>query len=36
MDVMGVHEEEIMEGVNFAGVATYLEKSEEANMSLFI
>ena len=36
MDVMGVKEEEIMDGVNFAGVATYLEKSEEANMSLFI
>lgn len=36
MDVMGVQEEEIMDGVNFAGVATYLEKSEEANMSLFI
>ncbi|MDD4656361.1 MAG: DsrE/DsrF/DrsH-like family protein [Bacteroidales bacterium] len=36
MDVMGIKEEELMEGVNFAGVATYLERSEEANMSLFI
>jgi peroxiredoxin family protein/rhodanese-related sulfurtransferase/TusA-related sulfurtransferase len=36
MDVMGVKEEELMDGVNFAGVATYLERSEEANMSLFI
>lgn len=36
MDVMGVKEEELMEGVNFAGVATYLERSEDANMSLFI
>jgi len=36
MDVMGIQEQELMEGVNFAGVATYLERSEEANMSLFI
>lgn len=36
MDVMGVKEEELMDGVDFAGVATYLERSEEANMSLFI
>ncbi|MHC1779284.1 MAG: DsrE/DsrF/DrsH-like family protein [Bacteroidales bacterium] len=36
MEVMGIKEEELMEGVNFAGVATYLERSEEANMSLFI
>ncbi|MFA6770734.1 MAG: DsrE/DsrF/DrsH-like family protein, partial [Bacteroidales bacterium] len=36
MDVMGIQEEELMDGVNFAGVATYLERSEEANMSLFI
>jgi peroxiredoxin family protein len=36
MDVMGVKEEELMDGVTLAGVATYLERSEEANMSLFI
>ena len=36
MDVMGVKKEELMDGVNFAGVATYLERSEQANMSLFI
>ncbi len=36
MDVMGIKEEELMDGVNFAGVATYLERSEQANMSLFI
>ncbi|MFA5713611.1 MAG: FAD-dependent oxidoreductase [Bacteroidales bacterium] len=36
MDVMGVKEQELMDGVNFAGVATYLERSEESNMSLFI
>lgn len=36
MDVMGIKEEEIIDGVNFAGVATYLERSEDSNMSLFI
>ncbi|MDP3437942.1 MAG: DsrE/DsrF/DrsH-like family protein, partial [Bacteroidales bacterium] len=36
MEVMGIQEQELMDGVNFAGVATYLERSEEANMSLFI
>ncbi|MDP3451755.1 MAG: FAD-dependent oxidoreductase [Bacteroidales bacterium] len=36
MDVMGIKEGELMDGVNYAGVATYLERSEEAGMSLFI
>ena len=36
MDVMGIKEEELLDNVNYAGVATYLERSEEANMSLFI
>ncbi len=36
MDVMGIKEGELMDGVSYAGVATYLERSEEAGMSLFI
>lgn len=36
MDVMGVKHEELMDGVTLGGVATYLERVEESNMSLFI
>ena len=36
MDVMGVKAEELLEGVNIGGVATYLERAEEANVNLFI
>lgn len=36
MDVMGVKEEELMEHVTLGGVATYLERAEEANVNLFI
>jgi peroxiredoxin family protein/TusA-related sulfurtransferase len=36
MDVMGVKEQELMDGVTLGGVATYLERVEESNMSLFI
>lgn len=36
MDVMGVKKEELMDGVNVGGVATYLERAEEANVNLFI
>ncbi len=36
MDLMGVKEEEIMEGVNFGGVATYLAEGEESDINLFI
>lgn len=36
MDVMGIREEELIEGIEFAGVATYLGESDEANVNLFI
>lgn len=36
MDVMGVKAEELMDGVTLGGVATYLERTEEANLNLFI
>lgn len=36
MEVMGVQPEELLEGVKIGGVATYLERTEEADMNLFI
>ncbi|MFZ5968616.1 MAG: DsrE/DsrF/DrsH-like family protein [Bacillota bacterium] len=36
MDVMGIREEELIDGIEFAGVATYLGESDEANVNLFI
>ncbi len=36
MDVMGVKAEELMDGVQIGGVATYLERTETANLNLFI
>ena len=36
MDVMGIKQEEIIDGVEFAGVATYLGEAEDANVNLFI
>jgi len=36
MDLMGVKEEELIEGVNFGGVATYLAEGEESDINLFI
>lgn len=36
MDVMGVKKEELLENVTLGGVATYLERAEEANVNLFI
>lgn len=36
MDVMGVKAEELIDGVQIGGVATYLERTEEANLNLFI
>ncbi len=36
MDVMGITEEEIIDGVEFGGVAAYLGESEDANLNLFI
>lgn len=36
MDVMGLKEEELIEGIEFAGVASYLGEADEANVNLFI
>lgn len=36
MDVMGVQKEELMDHVTLGGVASYLERAEEANVNLFI
>lgn len=36
MDVMGVKREELLDEVTIGGVATYMERAEEANVNLFI
>jgi NADPH-dependent 2,4-dienoyl-CoA reductase/sulfur reductase-like enzyme/peroxiredoxin family protein/rhodanese-related sulfurtransferase/TusA-related sulfurtransferase len=36
MDLMGITEEELIDGVNLGGVATYLGAAEESNVNLFI
>ncbi len=36
MDVMGVAKEELMEGVEVGGVASYLEEADQSNLNLFI
>ncbi|MDH8701585.1 CoA-disulfide reductase [Dysgonomonadaceae bacterium PH5-43] len=36
MDVMGVKKEELLDNVQLGGVASYLERAEKSNMSLFI
>ncbi|MEG0391990.1 MAG: FAD-dependent oxidoreductase [Anaerovoracaceae bacterium] len=36
MDVMGITKEELIDGVEFAGVASYLADAEESNVNLFI
>lgn len=36
MDLMGVHESELIEGVSLGGVATYLGEAEDADVNLFI
>lgn len=36
MDVMGVHSQELIEGVRIGGVANYLEEAESSNLNLFI
>ncbi len=36
MDIMGITKEELMDGVEFAGVASYLGDAEESNVNLFI
>lgn len=36
MDVMGIGEEELIDGINYGGVGQYLGAAEEANNNLFI
>lgn len=36
MDIMGITKEELLEGVEYVGVATYLGAAEESNVNLFI
>lgn len=36
MDIMGIKEEELIDGVEIGGVASYLGKAEESNINLFI
>lgn len=36
MDIMGIREEELIDGVHLGGVGTYLGDAEESNVNLFI
>jgi CoA-disulfide reductase len=36
MDVMGIKEEELLDGIEYAGVATFLSSAENSDASLFI
>jgi peroxiredoxin family protein/TusA-related sulfurtransferase len=36
MDIMGIHKEELIDGVELGGVSTFLGSGEESDMSLFI
>ncbi|GAX89838.1 DsrE/DsrF/DrsH-like family protein [Effusibacillus lacus] len=36
MDVLGIKEEELIDGIEYAGVATYLAEADESNHNLFI
>lgn len=36
MDVMGITKEELIDGIEYAGVGTYLGDAEESNVNLFI
>ncbi len=36
MDVMGIKKEELIDGIDYAGVGTYLGDAEESNVNLFI
>lgn len=36
MDVMGIHQEELIDGVSIGGVGAYLDAAEDANVNLFI
>ncbi len=36
MDMMGIHKEELLDGVTIGGVATYMQRAEQARVNLFI
>ncbi|MEZ5118132.1 MAG: DsrE/DsrF/DrsH-like family protein [Candidatus Nanopelagicales bacterium] len=36
MDVMGISKEELVDDLEYAGVATYLDEADESNVNLFI
>ena len=36
MDVMGVKKEELLDNVSVGGVATYMDRADQANVNLFI
>lgn len=36
MDIMGITREELLDGVEYAGVASYLSDAEESNVNLFV
>jgi len=36
MDIMGITKDELVDGIDYAGVATYLADAEESNVNLFI
>lgn len=36
MDVMGIRKEELIDGIEYAGVATYLGEADGSNVNLFI
>jgi peroxiredoxin family protein len=36
MDVMGIKEEELIDGIECAGAASYLAEADEANLNLFV
>lgn len=36
MDLLGLQQEELLDGIDYAGVAAYLGDASEANVNLFI
>jgi peroxiredoxin family protein len=36
MDLLGLQQEELMDGIEYAGVAAYLAEAEDGNVNLFI
>ena len=36
MDIMGIHQEELIDGVELGGVSTFLGSGETSDMSLFV